>query len=172
MLQISERTPYLSLEQIEAVCAEVAGRLLVGEAALVAALRRELASISANGLRSSALGQGLFGPYAPRPGIIAIAGPGGTGKTYFAELVARAIYGEHYLDHLITVNCRAYLAGRLPALPRAMLEARPLAVIAIDAAETLAQVPPVASLWADAFRYGRAAFPALGERGEVTQQDL
>ena len=165
MSVVSERTQYLSLEQIEAVCAQTAARLLVGNDQLVAALRRELTAISANTLRSSALGQGLFGPVAPRPGLVTIAGPGGVGKTYFAELVARVTYGEHFAGHLVGVNCRAYFAGRFPPLPRAKLEAGPLAIVALDGVEVLPQLPPVAALWVDAVRYGRALLPAAGPLG-------
>ncbi|HEX2513126.1 MAG TPA: hypothetical protein VH257_00375 [Chloroflexota bacterium] len=167
-----ERTQYLSLEQIERVCAEVRSRLLVGNDAVAGALRRELISISANGLRSSALGQGLFGPYTRRPGVICLAGPGGVGKTYFAELVARITYGERFSEHLIGVNCRSYFAGRFPPLPRAKLEAGPLAVLVLDGVELLPELPPVAALWADAVRYGRAALPAAGDQGQITQQEL
>src|SRR5207249_4371702 len=167
-----ERTQYLNLAQIEAACAGVAARLLVDDGEVLPALRRELTAVSANGLRSSALGQGLFGPHTPRPGVIALAGPGGVGKTYFAELLARVIYGEHFNDHLIAVNCRAYFAGRFPPLPRAKLEGGPLAVVALDGVEALPEVPPVAALWADAMRYGRVSLPAAGERGDVTQVEL
>ena len=171
-IPVGDRTQYLNLVQIEAVCAAVADRVLVDDGALVPALRRELTAVSANGLRSGALGQGLFGPHAPRPGIIAVAGPGGVGKTYFAELLARVIYGEHFGDHLIAVNCRAYFAGRFPPLPRAKLESGPLAIVALDGAEVLPEIPPVAALWADAIRFGRAALPAADERGAVTQLEL
>ncbi len=172
MSLVGDRTQYLSLQQIDAACAAVAQRLLVDNGQLVPALRRELTAVSANGLRAGALGQGLFGPHAPRPGLIPIAGPGGVGKTYFAELVARVLYGERYGDHLIGVNCRAYFAGRFSPLPRAKLEEGPLAVIALDGVEALPEIPPVAALWADALRYGRASLPAGNERGEVMQQEV
>jgi ATP-dependent Clp protease ATP-binding subunit ClpA len=172
MSVVGERTQYLNLDQIERVCAEVAGRILVGGPEVVAALRRELVSISASGLRSSALGQGLFGPYIARPGVVCLAGPGGVGKTFFAELVARVAYGERFGDHLIGVNCRAYFAGRFPPLPRAKLEAGPLAVVVLDGVEVLPELPPVAALWADAVRYGRAALPTAAEGGQITQQEL
>src|SRR5919197_5908682 len=165
MALVTDRTQYLNLEQIDAACAAVSERLLADDGTLVPALRRELTAVSANGLRSSALGQGLFGPHAPRPGVIAIAGPGGVGKTYFAELLARVVYGEHFGDHLIAVNCRAYFAGRFPPLPRAKLEGGPLAVVALDGVEVLPQLPPVAALWVDAVRYGRALLPAAGPLG-------
>jgi hypothetical protein len=171
-IPVGDRTPYLNLAQIEAVCAAVEERVLVDDGELVPALRRELTAVSANGLRSGALGQGLFGPHAPRPGVIAIAGPGGVGKTYFAELLARVLYGEHFGDHLLAVNCRAYFAGRFPPLPRAKLEAGPLAIVALDGAEVLPEIQPVAALWADAIRFGRAALPAADERGAVTQLEL
>lgn len=160
---VTDRTQYLNLEQIDAACQQVTARLLVGTQSLIDALRRELGVVSANALRSSALGQGLFGATVPRPGLVLIAGPGGVGKTHFAELLARVIYGEHFADHLIPVNCRAYFAGRFPPLPRAKLESGPLAIIALDAAEVLSQVPPVAALWADAIRLGRAPLPVLGD---------
>ena len=172
MAVVTDRTQYLNLEQIDAVCTGVGSRLLSDNGALVPTLRRELTAVSANGLRSSALGQGLFGPHAPRPGVIAIAGPGGTGKTYFAELLARVAYGEHFGEHLLSVNCRAYFAGRFPPLPRVKLESGPLAIVSLDSVEVLPELPPVAALWADAIRYGRAALPAANERGEVTQQEL
>ncbi|MGH2367472.1 MAG: hypothetical protein ACRDI2_04675, partial [Chloroflexota bacterium] len=167
-----ERTQYLNLEQIEAVCAQTAERLLVDDGDLVEVLRRELVSISANRLRSGALGQGLFGAHADRPGVIALAGPGGVGKTFFAELVARVTYGERYADHLIGVNCRAFFAGRVPPLPRAKLEAAPLAIVNLDGVEALPEFPPVAALWSDAIHYGQASLPAAGERGTITQQEL
>src|SRR5262249_52738204 len=135
MAVVTERTQYLNLEQIEAVCAGVADRLLVGGGEVIAALRRELVAISANGLRSGALGQGLCGPHLLRPGVVALAGPGGVGKTFFAELVARVVYGETFDAHLIGVNCRAYSAGRFPPVPQAALAARPLAIVALDGAE-------------------------------------
>jgi len=172
VLPVGDRTQYLNLGQIDAVCGAVTGRVLVGGGALVPALRRELTALSANGLRSSALGQGLFGPHAPRPGVIAIAGPGGVGKTYFAELLARILYGEHFGDHLLAVNCRAYFAGRFPPLPRAKLEGGPLAIVALDGAEVLPEIPPVAALWADAIRFGRAALPAADEHGRRVVADL
>jgi hypothetical protein len=172
MAVVTERTQYLNLEQIEAVCAGVADRLLVGGGEVIAALRRELVSISANGLRSSALGQGLFGPHVPRPGVVSLAGPGGVGKTFFAELVARVAYGETFNAHLIGVNCRAYFAGRFPSLPQSALEARPLAIVALDGAEVLPEIPPVAALWADVIRYGRASLPATGPQGQILQQEL
>src|SRR5919202_4157057 len=159
MSLVGERTPYLSLQQIDAACAAVAQRLLVDNGQLVSALRRELTAVSANGLRAGALGQGLFGPHTPRPGFIPIAGPVGVGKTYFAELVARVLYGERYGDHLIGVNCRAYFAGRFSPLPRVKLEDGPLAIIALDGVEALPEMPPVAALWADALRFGRASLP-------------
>ena len=167
-----ERMPYLSLEQIERVCREVAARLLVDGGGLVEALQRALTAISANGLRSSALRQGLFGAHAARPGVIAIAGPGGVGKTYLAELRGRVTYGERFADHLIVVNCRAYFAGRFPPLPRAKLEAGPLCVVALDGVEALPEIPPVAALWSDAIRYGRAALPATVDQGPPSQQEL
>ena len=160
---VTERTQYLNIDQIDAVCAQMQARLLVRTPTLLDALRRELTGVSANALRSSALGQGLFGAHAPTPGVVLIAGPGGVGKTYFAELLARVIYGEHFTDHLIAVNCRAYFAGRFPPLPRAKLESGPLAIVALDAVEVLSQVPPVAALWADAIRHGRAPLPVLGD---------
>jgi ATP-dependent Clp protease ATP-binding subunit ClpA len=172
MAVVSERTQYLNLEQIEALCAGVADRLLVGGRDVVDALRRELVTISANGLRSSALGQGLFGPHVPRPGVVALAGPGGVGKTFFAELVARVAYGETFSAHLIGVNCRAYFAGRFPPLPQAALEGRPLAVLALDGAEVLPEIPPVAALWSDAVRYGKASLPTTGAQGQIVQQEL
>jgi ATP-dependent Clp protease ATP-binding subunit ClpA len=167
-----ERTQYLSLEQIEQLCAGVAERLLVGQPEVIPALRRQLVSISANGMRSSALGQGLFGPHVPRPGVLCLAGPGGVGKTFLAELVARVAYGERFGDHLIGVNCRSYFAGRFPPLPRAKLEAGPLSLLALDGVEVLPELQPVAALWTDAIRYGRAAFPAVGEQGQITQLEL
>lgn len=160
---VTDRTQYLNIEQIDAVCSQMAARLLVRTPALVEALRRELTGVSANALRSSALGQGLFGAHAPTPGVVLIAGPGGVGKSYFSELLARVIYGEHFADHLIAVNSRAYFAGRFPPLPRAKLENGPLAIVALDAVEVLSQVPPVAALWADAIRHGRAPLPVLGD---------
>lgn len=172
MSLVTERTQYLNLQQIEAVCTAVASRLLVGKESIIPALRRELISISANGLRSSALGQGLFGAHAPRPGVIALAGPGGVGKSYLAELIARVAYGERFGDHLIPVNCRAYFAGRFPPLPRAKLESGPLAVISLEGVEVLTQMPPVAALWADAIRHGRAPLPASGEQGQAVQTEL
>jgi ATP-dependent Clp protease ATP-binding subunit ClpA len=172
MSLVTDRTQYLNLEQIDAVCRQTAARLLVGTAALIETLRRELTSVSANALRSSALGQGLFGAHAPRPGLVLLAGPGGVGKTHFAELLTRVIYGEHFADHLVSVNCRAYFAGRFPPLPRTKLEGGPLAVVALDAAEVLSQVPPVAALWADAIRYGRAPLPVLGEQGPTMQAEI
>src|SRR5919201_1359948 len=172
MSVVGERTQYLSLEQIEAVCAEVAARLLVGNQEAVEALRRELAAVSANALRASALGQGQFGPHAARPGVVALAGPGGVGKTFFGELVARMVYGQRFAEHLIHVNCRAYFAGRLPPLPQAKLDAGPLAVVTLDGVEGLPQLPPVAALWGDAIRYGRAAIPAATNQGTVTQAEL
>jgi DNA polymerase III delta prime subunit len=172
MSVVGERTQYLNLEQIEAACARVAERLLVDDGTVIPSLRRELTALSANGLRSSALGQGLFGPHAPRPGVLALAGPGGVGKTYFAELLARVIYGERFNEHLIAVNCRAYFAGRFPPLPRAKLETGPLAIISLDGVEVLPELPPVAALWADAIRYGRASLPAADEHGEVHQVEL
>src|SRR5687767_5276385 len=99
---VTDRTQYLNLDQIDAVCARMSARLLVETDSLIGALKRELTAVSANALRSSALGQGLFGAYAPRPGLVLIAGPGGVGKSYFAELLARVIYGEHFADHLVT----------------------------------------------------------------------
>ncbi|HEX2037425.1 MAG TPA: hypothetical protein VHS99_24865 [Chloroflexota bacterium] len=172
MSVVGERTQYLNLEQIETVCARTAERLLVGNGELMEVLRRELVAISANGLRSSALGQGLFGPSTPRPGLIAVAGPGGVGKTFFAELLARVAYGEHFADHLVNVNCRAYFAGRFPPLPRAKLEAGPLAIVVLDGVEVLPEISPVAALWADVIRYGRAALPVTGEHGAIVQQEL
>lgn len=172
MAVVSGRTQYLNLDQIEQVCAGVAERLLVGNQHLIAALRGELVAISANGLRSSALGQGLFGPHLPRPGLIALAGPGGVGKTFFAELVARVTYGERFNDHLIGVNAHTYFAGRFPPLPRGALEAGPLAIVALEGAEVLPELPPVAALWADVIRYGRGALPVTGEQGQITQQEL
>jgi ATP-dependent Clp protease ATP-binding subunit ClpA len=172
MSVVNERTQYLNLEQIERVCEGVANRLLVGNPTVVQALRQALVAISANGLRSSALGQGLFGAHVPRPGVISLAGPGGVGKTFFAELVARVVYGEHFGAHLIGVNCRAYFAGRFPPLPRAKLEAGPLAIVVLDGVEVLPEIAPVAALWADAIRYGRASLPAAGEQGQITQQEL
>jgi len=171
---VTDRTQYLNLEQIDAACQQVSARLLVGTESLIETLRRELGVVSANALRSSALGQGLFGATVPRPGLLLIAGPGGVGKTHFAELLARVIYGEHFVDHLIPVNCRAYFAGRFPPLPRAKLESGPLAIIALDAAEVLSQVPPVAALWADAIRLGRAPLPVLGDAapGPPSQAEL
>ncbi|HEU5317308.1 MAG TPA: hypothetical protein VFX49_14455 [Chloroflexota bacterium] len=162
---IGDRTQYLNLEQIEAVCAAMNARLLVRTDALIDALRRELTALSASALRSGALGQGLFGAHVQRPGLILVAGPGGTGKTYFAELLARVIYGERFADHLIGVNCRTYFAGRFPPLPRAKLESGPLAIVALDAVEVLSQVPPVAALWADAVRQGRAPLPVMTDGG-------
>jgi ATP-dependent Clp protease ATP-binding subunit ClpA len=165
---VSERTHYLNLEQIDAVCAHIASRLLIGSDELIETLRRELIVVSANGLRSSALGQGLFGAHAPRPGLVPIAGPGGVGKTFFGELVARAIYGEHFANHLITINCHAYFAGRFPPLPRVKLDRGPLTVIAFDGVEVLPQMPPISALWTDAIRYGRAAVPvAVEPTGQV-----
>jgi ATP-dependent Clp protease ATP-binding subunit ClpA len=161
MSLVTDRTQYLNLEQIEAACRQVQARLLVSTPELIDSLRRELTAVSAAGLRSSALGQGLFGAHSPQPGILPIAGPGGVGKTYFAELLARVIYGEHFADHLVGVNCRAYFAGRFPPLPRAKLERGPLTIVALDSAEVLAQVPPVAALWADAIRFGRAPLPVM-----------
>lgn len=172
MSLIGPRTQYLNLEQIDRVCADVASRLLVGTDEVIAVLRRELIALSANGLRSSALGQGLFGPHAPRPGLVALAGPGGIGKSFFGELLARVIYGEQFVDHLITVNCRSYFAGRFPPLPREKLESGPLAIVALDAAEVLPEIPPVAALWSDAIRYGRASLPPVSARGEITQVEL
>lgn len=169
---VTERTQYLNLEQIDSVCARLAGRLLVSTPSLIASLRRELTMLSSNALRSGALGQGLFGAYAPRPGLLPVAGPGGVGKSYFAELLARAVYGEHFADHLISVNCRAYFAGRFPPLPRQKLESGPLAVVALDSVEVLSQVPPVAALWADAIRHGRAPLPVLGDQGPAAQAEL
>ncbi len=160
---VSDRTQYLNIEQIDAVCAEIGERLLVRTPALMEALRRELMGVSANALRSSALGQGLFGAHAPTPGVVLMAGPGGVGKSYFAELLARVIYGEHFADHLIAVNCRAYFAGRFPPLPRVKLENGPLAIVALDAVEVLSQVPPVGALWADVIRHGRAPLPVMGD---------
>jgi ATP-dependent Clp protease ATP-binding subunit ClpA len=72
----------------------------------------------------------------------------------------------------VNVNCRGYFAGRFPPLPRAKIEGGPLAVISVDGVEALPEIPPVAALWADAIRYGRAALPAANERGEVTQVEL
>ncbi len=161
MSLVTDRTQYLNLDQIDAACRQVAARLLVSTDQLVESLRRELTSVSAGGLRSSALGQGLFGAHAPRPGLLLVAGPGGVGKTFLAELLARAIYGEHFADHLVGVNCRAYSAGRFPPLPRAKLASGPLTIVALDAVEALAQVPPVAALWADVIRFGRAPLPVL-----------
>jgi ATP-dependent Clp protease ATP-binding subunit ClpA len=169
---VDDRTQYLSLEQIDRVCAETAARLLVDGDDLIGALRRELTAVSANRLRASALGQGNFGAYASRPGEVMIAGPGGVGKTYFAELLARVVYGDRFGDHLIVVNCRSYFAGRFTPLPRAKLEAGPLAIVALDGVEVLPEMPPVAALWSDAMRYGRAALPAVGEQGTITQQEL
>jgi ATP-dependent Clp protease ATP-binding subunit ClpA len=172
MSVVGERTQYLNLEQIERVCGAVRERLLVGSDLVVDALRRELISVSANGMRSSALGQGLFGPHILRPGVLCLAGPGGVGKTYFAELVARVMYGERFGDHLIGVNCQSYFAGRFPPLPRSKLEAGPLSIVVLDGVEVLPQLPPVAALWADAIRYGRAALPAAGDGGQIVQQEL
>ena len=169
---VTDRTQYLNLDQIEAACARLSARLLVRTDPLIDALRREMTLVSANALRSGALGQGLFGAHAPRPGLVLVAGPGGVGKSYFAELLARVIYGEHFVDHLITVNARAYFAGRFPPLPRAKLESGPLAIVSLDAAEVLSQVPPVAALWADAIRHGRAPLPVLGEGGQAGQVEL
>ncbi|HET7770928.1 MAG TPA: hypothetical protein VFN74_19300 [Chloroflexota bacterium] len=169
---VTDRTQYLNLDQIDAVCARLSARLLVETDSLIGVLKRELTAVSANALRSSALGQGLFGAYAPRPGVVLIAGPGGVGKSYFAELLARVIYGEHFADHLITVNCRAYFSGRFPPLPRTKLESGPLAIVSLDAAEVLSQVPPVAALWADAIRHGRAPLPVFGEGGQAGQVEL
>lgn len=169
---VTDRTQYLNLDQIEAACARLSARLLVRTDSLIDALKRELTAVSANALRSGALGQGLFGAHAPRPGLVLVAGPGGTGKSYFAELLARVIYGEHFADHLITVNCRAYFAGRFPPLPRVKLESGPLAIVSLDAAEVLSQVPPVAALWADAIQHGRAPLPVLGEGGQQGQMEL
>jgi hypothetical protein len=162
---VTDRTQYLNLEQIEAVCQRMATSLLTTSDELIEALRRELTLVSANALRSSALGQGLFGAYTARPGLVPIAGPGGVGKTYFAELLARVIYGEHFADHLVSVNCRAYFAGRFPPLPRAKLESGPLAIVSLDGVEVLSQAPPVAALWADAIRFGRAPLPIMVEGG-------
>jgi ATP-dependent Clp protease ATP-binding subunit ClpA len=172
MSVIGERTQYLSLEQIERVCGAIKERLLVGNDLVVDALRRELISVSANGMRSSALGQGLFGPHLLRPGLICLAGPGGVGKTYLAELIARVTFGERFGDHLIGVNCQSYFAGRFPPLPRTKLESGPLTVVVLDGVEVLPQLPPVAALWADAIRYGRAALPAAGDGGQIVQQEL
>jgi hypothetical protein len=169
---VGDRTQYLNLDQIEKVCEQVGQRVLASDGRLIELLRRELTTVSANGLRSGALGQGLFGPHAPRPGLVAITGPGGVGKSYFAELLARVLYGERFGDHLIVVNCRAYFAGRFPPLPRAKLEAGPLAILSLDGVEVLPEIPPVAALWTDAIRYGRAAFPATTEQGTVTQVEL
>src|SRR5688500_7490941 len=169
---VTDRTQYLNLDQIEAACARLSSRLLVRTVSLIDALKRELTAVSANALRSGALGQGLFGAHAPRPGLVMIAGPGGTGKSYFAELLARVIYGEHFVDYLVTVNCRAYFAGRFPPLPRNKLESGPLAIVSLDAVEVLSQVPPVAALWADAIRHGRAPLPVLGEGGQQAQMEL
>jgi ATP-dependent Clp protease ATP-binding subunit ClpA len=172
MSVVGDRTQYLNLEQIEAVCTQVAARLLVGGEALVGALRRELTAISANGLRSSALGQGQFGPHTALPGLIALAGPGGVGKTFFAELVAWVAYGERFAEHVLHVNCRAYLAGRFPPIPQAKLDSGPLTVISLEGVEVLPQLPPVAALWTDAIRYGRAAIPAANEQGNVIQPEI
>ena len=169
---VSDRTQYLNLDQIEAACERLSARLLVRTDSLIGALKRELTAVSANALRSGALGQGLFGAHTPRPGLVLIAGPGGVGKSYLAELLARVIYGEHFAEHLITVNCRAYFAGRFPPLPRNKLESGPLAIISLDAAEVLSQVPPVAALWADAIRHGRAPLPVLAEGGQPGQVEL
>jgi hypothetical protein len=171
---VTDRTQYLNLEQIDAVCQQMASSMLVTNHELIEALRRELTLVSANALRSSALGQGLFGAYAARPGLAPIAGPGGVGKTYFAELLARVIFGEHFADHLVSVNCRAYFAGRFPPLPRAKLESGPLTIVLLDSVEVLSQAPPVAALWADAIRFGRAPLPVMveGAAGGQAQAEL
>jgi len=169
---VTDRTQYLNLDQIEVACARMTARLLVRTDSLAGALKRELTAVSANALRSGALGQGLFGAQSTRPGLMLIAGPGGVGKSYFAELLARVIYGERFVDHLITVNCRAYFSGRFPPLPPNKLVSGPLAIVSLDAAEALPQVPPVAALWADAIRHGRAPLPVLGEGAQPGQAEL
>lgn len=169
---ITERTQYLNLEQIDAVCAHVASRVLIGNSELIAVLRRELIAVSANGLRASALGQGLFGAHAPRPGLVLLAGPGGTGKTFFAELVARAVYGERFTEHLMEVNCRGYLAGRFSPLPLQKMQSGPLTIVSLDSVEVLPQVPPIAVLWEDAIRTGRASLPATSGTQAPTVADL
>ena len=145
MSVVGERTQYLNLEQIERVCGGVAERLLVGNDRWSHALRRELVSISANGLRSSALGQGLFGPHLLRPGRDLPRRPRGRGQ----DLLRRAgrprdVYGERFGDHLIGVNCQSYFAGRFPPLPRTKLESGPLAVVVLDGVEVL---PRAARRW-------------------------
>lgn len=169
---ITDRTQYLNLEQIDAVCTHVATRLLIGNSELLTVLRRELITVSANGLRGSALGQGLFGAHAPRPGLVLLAGPGGTGKSFFAELVARAVYGERFTDHLLEVNCRSYLAGRFSPLPLHKMQSGPLTIVSLDSVEVLPQVPPIAALWEDAIRIGRASLPASSGTQAPTVAEL
>jgi ATP-dependent Clp protease ATP-binding subunit ClpA len=45
-------------------------------------------------------------------------------------------------------------------------------VLVLDGVEVLPELQPVAALWTDAVRYGRAALPAAGDQGQLTQQEL
>lgn len=172
MAIVTSGAQYIGLEEIDAACTQAAARVITPDPGLLLALRSELISVTANGLRRSALGQGMFGPHTPRPGLLLLAGPGGVGKSYVAELLARVLYGERFHEHFIHINCRTYLSGRFPLLSRPKLETGPLAVIALDGVEALLGAPPIAALWSDVILLGRTMVPVeVTSSGQIGQAE-